>query len=489
MGQALYRKYRSRNLDEVVGQKPITTALSNALKNNQISHAYLFTGPRGIGKTSVARILAYEINGLEYTGDNLPIDIIEIDAASNRRIDEIRDLREKVRIAPVSAKYKVYIIDEVHMLTKEAFNALLKTLEEPPAHVIFILATTEAHKLPETIISRTQRYSFRSVSVADIIGHLKYIAKKEKIDIDDESIALIASHSEGSLRDAISLLDQIRNSSSSVTAKQVRQSFGLPSAQTISNILKAVSTDDPAEIINLLREANEEGASPTLIAAQLLVDIRLSIIAGKPLLPIDEALTLTQALLLVETSSQPLIQLELVLIGAQISRKNSASVEHQRERLQKIEPPLTISEPVIQQPIPEREELQKLDTADTANNEIWNKVLKLIKEQHDTLYGIIRMAKPEFDQNPPAKVTLGFKFPFHYKRINEARHKQVIADALKELGITECKINCILSSKDKNSITAKADSRPPADVEHIQSPANQIDQVRNIFGNRVEVLS
>ncbi|HMH31205.1 MAG TPA: DNA polymerase III subunit gamma/tau, partial [Methylomirabilota bacterium] len=181
MGQALYRKYRSKSLDEIVGQKHITETLSKALKQGKISHAYLFTGPRGVGKTSVARILAHEINGLPYTDDSAHLDIIEIDAASNRRIDEIRELRDKVYVAPTSAKYKVYIIDEVHMLTREAFNALLKTLEEPPEHVVFILATTDAHKLPETIVSRTQRFNFKPADSKEVVGLLGNIAKKEKI--------------------------------------------------------------------------------------------------------------------------------------------------------------------------------------------------------------------------------------------------------------------------------------------------------------------
>src|SRR3989338_6378000 len=173
MGQALYRKYRSKSFSEVIGQEPITETLEKAIKSGRISHAYQLSGPRGVGKTSVARILAHEVNKLTYKDESIHLDIIEIDSASNRRIDEIRDIRQKVHIAPTSAKYKVYIIDEVHMLTKEAFSALLKTLEEPPAHCIFILATTEPHKLPETIISRTQRFNFKPIETAKAVVHLK----------------------------------------------------------------------------------------------------------------------------------------------------------------------------------------------------------------------------------------------------------------------------------------------------------------------------
>src|SRR3990167_544034 len=197
MGQALYRKNRPKSFAEVIGQEQITETLEKAIKDGRISHAYLLAGPRGVGKTSVARILAHEVNKLTYKDESIHLDIIEIDAASNRRIDEIRDIRQKVHIAPTSAKYKVYIIDEVHMLTKEAFNALLKTLEEPPEHCIFILATTEVHKLPETIISRTQRFTFKPVEKDKAIAHLKSIAKKEGIDIEPTALDLLADHGSG----------------------------------------------------------------------------------------------------------------------------------------------------------------------------------------------------------------------------------------------------------------------------------------------------
>ena len=245
---ALYRKYRGLSFDDIVGQDHITGVLKSSIKNNRISHAYLFTGPRGVGKTSVARILAHEINGLDYKHEENHIDIIEIDAASNRRIDEIRDLREKSHISPISAKYKVYIIDEVHMLTKEAFNALLKTLEEPPAHVVFILATTEAHKLPQTIISRTQRHTFKPCDIDTGSKHLRHIAELEGIDITDEALRLIAKHGDGSFRDAIGLLDQVSSGKGPVQADDVRATLGLIDESEVSELLEAALSGNQSQV-------------------------------------------------------------------------------------------------------------------------------------------------------------------------------------------------------------------------------------------------
>ncbi len=315
MGKALYREYRPKKLSEVVGQEHVTTTLGNALKQGRISHAYLLTGPRGVGKTSIARILAHEINGLPYE-DEAHLDIIEIDAASNRRIDEIRDLRDKVNTAPSAAKYKVYIIDEVHMLTKEAFNALLKTLEEPPAHVVFILATTEAHKLPETIVSRTQRYTFRPVPADQVIAHLKQIAKAEKITVSDDALALIAEHGDGSFRDSISLLDQAGNTDAKVEKSDVERMLGLASAEQISTLQVAVLSGDRSQIVSSLSELYASGYEPAAIAQQLGAVLREDVLAGKAA---DNVLTLLKDLLDVPTSRSPRQFLELTLLQATAS--------------------------------------------------------------------------------------------------------------------------------------------------------------------------
>lgn len=280
MSQALYRKYRSTSFDELVGQEHVTELLKSAVKNGNFSHAYLFTGQRGTGKTSAARILAYAINELPYDADAGHLDIIEIDAASNRRIDDIRDLREKVFMAPVSAKYKVYIIDEVHMLTGESFNALLKTIEEPPAHAVFILATTELHKVPATIISRTQRFHFRPVALDKVVEHLKMIAKKEKIDIDDEALKLIAEHGGGSFRDSISLLDQLGSLEGKVTADTVESILGRARSHDIATILQLVRDEKQSELHALLTDMLAQGISPVTLSEQLVTALLHSADAG-----------------------------------------------------------------------------------------------------------------------------------------------------------------------------------------------------------------
>lgn len=269
--KVLYRKYRPTKLSEVVGQSQVTEALANSIKQGKIGHAYLFIGPRGTGKTSVARIFAHEVNHFDYSVEDSYLDIIEIDAASNTGVDNIRELREKSVIAPTSGKYKVYIIDEVHMLTKSASNALLKTLEEPPEHVIFIMATTDAHKVPITISSRTQVFTFKLADSQTMFSHLKTIAAKESIPIDDDALQLVVRRGGGSFRDSLSLLDQVATlANGKITAKILETALGLPQTQLITNLLNAYINNDNTTIQTTLKDLLNSGIKPEIIASELI---------------------------------------------------------------------------------------------------------------------------------------------------------------------------------------------------------------------------
>ena len=269
---ALYRKYRPAYLEEMVGQSEIRKIIASSIKNGTISHAYLFSGPRGTGKTTTAKIMAKMVNCENLHDDNpcnecascLSVasgsDIIEIDAASNNGVDEIRDLREKANLVPSVCKYKVYIIDEVHMLTNQAFNALLKTLEEPPKHVIFILATTEYHKIPLTITSRCQKFQFNKIDIVDIVKKLREISDNEKIEITDEALYEIAKRSDGGMRDSINFLDQLRSfSQENITLSDVYEVCGNVSLEEICNLLCNIKNNDFVKIADFLETLNNNG--------------------------------------------------------------------------------------------------------------------------------------------------------------------------------------------------------------------------------------
>ncbi len=270
--QVLYRKYRPQGWEAVVGQEHIVSVLEASIKNENFSHAYLFTGSRGTGKTSVARIFARAL------GTN-PEDIIEIDAASNRGIDDIRALREAVRVLPFSSRFKVYIIDEVHMLSKDAFNALLKTIEEPPAHVIFILATTELNKVPETILSRCQIFSFRKPSENTLTKVVLDIAEQEKFAIDTESASLVAFLGDGSFRDTLSILQKVLSASKGrkVTRELVETITGAPSLSVIQDLYSALIAKDMNAIYTTLGKAETHHTDMMLLAQLLLTTMRLSL--------------------------------------------------------------------------------------------------------------------------------------------------------------------------------------------------------------------
>jgi DNA polymerase-3 subunit gamma/tau len=497
VSQALYRKYRSRSFDEIVGQSGVITALQNALKNNAVSHAYLFTGPRGVGKTSIARIFAYAINNVPYDSDDLPVDIIEIDAASNRGIDEVRDLRDKVRIAPVVGPHKIYIIDEVHMLTSHAFNALLKTLEEPPAHVVFILATTESHKLPETITSRTQRYNFTLATTSEIVEHLADICKKEQIEADKDALIIIAKHSGGSLRDALSLLDHARHLGKKITAAEVRSNIGLPDDEIIERILQAVASNDASTVLHLLHSTEASTLSSISLARALVDGVTRSLQDGTSVLSLPTATTLLQSLVEVEGSTQQDIKLQIALLSAITPNKSLPHVAVPTPTIVKTpekikvtpQPKATVEKEVAIEKHTLETTLSKIeqDTAVTTTSELthesWNKVLEDIRATHNTLYSVLRMAQVNLEEVAHNKLTLNFTFPFHQKRINEMKNKDIISNKLSSMGYGNFEINCGIIEKN-DAITQKPIAPAPTTIED-KDPV--LHQIRGVFGG-AEVL-
>ena len=289
MTQAFYRKWRPMQWEEVVGQEHVVHTLQNAIRQNRIGHAYLFSGPRGTGKTTTARLLAKAVNCLAENPAERPcnkcenclainegrfLDLIEIDAASNTSVDDVRALREKINFSPSKGQYKVYIIDEVHMLSNAAFNALLKTLEEPPAHAIFVLATTEAHKIPATVISRCQRHDFRRIPLNFILGELKQIVAQEKINAESEALTLIARQATGSMRDAISLLDQLASTGESISLAVAQSVLGAATSEHVVNLVQAMAHKKVSDGLLAIHQALDSGTDPRQLARQVVDYLR-----------------------------------------------------------------------------------------------------------------------------------------------------------------------------------------------------------------------
>ena len=337
MYQTLYRKYRPKNFDSVVGQDVVVQTLKNSIKNNKINHAYIFFGPRGVGKTSIAKIFARTVNCDKQDGNicdecdkcissksNECLDIIEIDAASNNGVDEIRELRDKVNLVPSELKYKVYIIDEVHMLTIQAFNALLKTLEEPPAHVIFILATTDPQKVPETIISRCQCFSFDRISSKDIVLNLENICKKENIEVDKETLESIAEMSNGGMRDSIGMLDKLfAYCGNKITYEDFIKVNKIVSTKEVDNFIELVYENNINAVIGKIDEWNSTGVNVTQLLEMMLISLKniiISSITGKSKYEDNNKLIklsnlINENLFDIKKSSNPKIYIEIMLLG------------------------------------------------------------------------------------------------------------------------------------------------------------------------------
>jgi DNA polymerase-3 subunit gamma/tau len=494
MGVALYRKYRSKKLSEIVGQEHITTTLSHALKSGRISHAYLLTGPRGVGKTSIARILAHEVNNLTYDEDASHLDVIEIDAASNRGIEEIRDLREKIHSAPASAKYKVYIIDEVHMLTKPAFNALLKTLEEPPSHVIFILATTEAHKLPETIISRCMRFTFKPIEHTKAVEHLRSIAKSESIAISDEALRLIVEHSEGSFRDSISLLDQISSGSGATEADDVLRMLGIPPADAISQLLDKTLHGSPHELLEHLARFREQGFQAAAIAKRAGSALRQRLLDNQLPLDTQHITEVLRRLLDVPSAHDPDSLLEIILLGLNLQTggstpvrqpqkaANSAPAEPKnRQSTATKEKPAVVSD--SNKPNTQTQAQPKKAAAPgTPIMDIWPQVLTTVKKRHNTIYSVLRMAQPKLNQEN--ELVLAFAYTFHQKKMNEEKSRLLIRDVLADVLGRSVSVVCVVEKNIRPPQVTVADAKT---IKADTKSGDSIDNISNIFGG-AEVL-
>lgn len=473
--QALYRKYRPETLDEVIGQPQVTDILKAIAKSRKFAHAYLFTGQRGTGKTSIARILAHLINKTPYNSSD--IDIIEIDAASRGSVDDARELREKSAIAPVSADHKIYIIDEVHMLSNAAFNALLKLIEEPPEHIIFILATTEIQKVPATILSRVQRFHLRPVNAEVVATHLANIAKAEAIAIDKEALLLIAERGGGSFRDSIGLLDQLSGSNVEITRQTVEEILGLAPETAIQNLISALTAHDLKTLIFNLDELSKDGVNASLIAGQLITEL------GKLAPEKPRFYDLIEKLLEVTKSSAPSIKLTAILANATIkssintvattvtppkaNQKLATIIE--REIRQEIEsnrkkiPGEETSNPT-EKIVTKNEEsdsnstddkLAKVDsvtaTGETPAEIVWDDALDQLKKMDQpAILATLKFADIEYEDG---KLTLFFERAFHRKKAGTPKMREVLAKCLIEL--YNSAPNIVIASSARSAIDSK----------------------------------
>ena len=456
---ALYRKYRPQNLNDIVGQTRVTDILKAAADQRNFAHAYLFTGQRGTGKTSVARILAHLINQTPYDAntDNQDIDIIEIDAASHGSVDDARDLRDKSALAPLKSKHKVYIIDEVHMLSRQAFDALLKLIEEPPTHLFFILATTEIQKVPATILSRVQRFHFRPYPTEIVTEHLRDISDKEKINIDDKALSIIAERGNGSFRDSITLLDQLSNNKEKITSETVREILGLAPEEFIINLISAINNKNTVQLVRSLDKMYNDGLSASVIVNQL--NHELLKLAPQNLAFYD----LLEKLLEVAKSADPQLKLTAILAQATISensfheksnpnKNDSQKMKIPQEKIQnqksdsskqenskeKLDENKTLAQVATESKnsaiLAESEiksESEKLQLSDFPDEINWQDILKTINDLNQPLaLSTLKFADPEYKNGT---LILYFAKAFHRDKAETAKVRDILNSALQKL--------------------------------------------------------
>lgn len=530
---ALYRKYRPGGFEDLYGQDHISQTLKNAIKSERFSHAYLFTGPRGVGKTSVARILAKAIN-CEDEKDGEPcnkcekckgisegreIDIAEIDAASNRGIDEIRDLREKVKFAPSNLSYKVFIIDEVHMLTKEAFNALLKTLEEPPSHAIFVLATTEIHKIPQTIISRTQRFDFKRINIKDQVERLEYIAKEEKIDIDDSALAMIAEASEGGFRDAISYLDQISAyKSGKISLEDTISILGMSDFGTLFKFVELIKNNDSKEAIILLNDLAKNGIDMEQFSKNIIEFLRkillVKTIGGEKvelikeheaeIKGLTEELSVNKISIMIEViidlskafkgASVPQLPLEIAVVKLTnniVKEEESEGLKEEAEEALDKEKTLepggfAYKEKNIEKRENkgiEREEVEKKNSTkfekktiviEKNSDPLWCEFLIEVKSKNSSLHAFIKVSDPSFAED---MLVLKFPYRFHKDKVMEPKNKKLVEEILIMVYNKPYKLKCYLNESGKKTTKEEVGERKEDD--------KLVSSALDIFGGEI----
>jgi len=488
MTQALYRKWRPQQWDEIVGQEHIVQTLTNAIRADRVGHAYLFAGPRGTGKTTVARIIAKAVNCLNEdlalrpcnqcecclaVNENRFLDLIEIDAASNTSVDDVRDLRDKINFSPSQGRYKIYIIDEVHMLSTAAFNALLKTLEEPPPHAIFVLATTEIHKIPATVLSRCQRHEFRRIPVDEIVGQLKYIAKEEKIKVDDDALALIARQSAGGMRDAISLLDQLASTGDKIDLALTQTVLGTATSQTVLDLIESIAKNQSASALDGLHRALDSGADPRSLARQVveyLRDIMLLQMGNSDQIEATSDIKETMEKHAGAFSSQDVLRMIKAFNAASVDTRGGwqPGLSLELAVVEALETPA--KKPAVESKVPVKEKKKTSDKKQSPKSEsspeparsekrpekggpavtlsavlnVWREVRSIVKPEHPSLDGLLNSCKPLEIRD--GELILGFASDVLVEKMEKPGQIDATKKAIAEVLGAELDIRCVVTS-------------------------------------------